>query len=52
MHIEILAGKPLGKYPLGRSRMWEGNIKLDLREMIVRMANGWNYLRNVSNGRL
>jgi hypothetical protein len=28
----ILAGKPEGKRPLGR-RKWEGNIKVDLREI-------------------
>jgi hypothetical protein len=30
----VLAGKPEGKRPFGRSRYrWEDNIKLDLREV-------------------
>ena len=30
----ILVGKPEGKRPLGRPRRrWEGNIKMDLREV-------------------
>jgi hypothetical protein len=30
----ILAGKPEGKRPLGRPRrMWEDNIKMDLRDI-------------------
>jgi hypothetical protein len=30
----ILVGKPEGKRPLGNSRrMWEDNIKMDLREI-------------------
>jgi hypothetical protein len=30
----ILLGKPEGKRPLGRPRRrWEGNIKMDLREI-------------------
>jgi hypothetical protein len=33
----ILVGKPEGKRPLGRPRrMWEDNIKMDLREI------GWD----------
>jgi hypothetical protein len=31
----ILVGKPEGKRPLGRTRhRWEGNIKMDFREII------------------
>jgi hypothetical protein len=31
----ILVGKPKGKRPLGRPRrMWEDNIKMDLREIV------------------
>ena len=30
----VLAGKPVGKRPLGRPRLrWEDNIKMDLREV-------------------
>ena len=30
----VLVGKPEGKRPLGRTRRrWEGNIKMDLREV-------------------
>ena len=31
---KVLVGKPEGKRPLGRPRRrWEGNIKMDLKEM-------------------
>jgi hypothetical protein len=34
MVYRILVGKPEGRIPLGRSRLrWEGNIKMDLREI-------------------
>jgi hypothetical protein len=40
----VLVGRPEGKRPLGRPRcMWEGNIKLDLREIGIGGAN-WNQL--------
>jgi hypothetical protein len=30
----VLVGKPEGRRPLGRPRLqWEGNIKVDLKEM-------------------
>ena len=30
----VLVGKPEGRRPLGRpSRIWEGNIKMDVREV-------------------
>jgi hypothetical protein len=36
----VLVGKPEGKRPLGRSRSrWEDNIKLDLREVGIDVAN-------------
>jgi hypothetical protein len=36
----ILFGRPEGKRPLGRPRSkWEGNIKLDLREIGIDGAN-------------
>jgi hypothetical protein len=36
----ILVGRPEGKRPVGRSRrMWEDNIKLDLREIRIDVAN-------------
>jgi hypothetical protein len=32
---KVLMGKPEGKRPLGRPRhMWEGNIKVDCREIV------------------
>jgi hypothetical protein len=38
--ITDLVGKPEGRRPLGRSRrMWEGNIKLYLREIGIDGAN-------------
>jgi hypothetical protein len=37
---KILVGRPEGKRPLGRPRRrWEGNIKLDLREIGIDGAN-------------
>ena len=34
--FKILTGKPIGKRPLGRPRnRWEGNIRMDLKEMGV-----------------
>jgi hypothetical protein len=36
----VLIGKPEGKRPLGRPlRRWEGNIKMDLREIGIVGAN-------------
>jgi hypothetical protein len=36
----VLVGKPEGKRPLGRRRhRWEDNIKLDLREIGIDVAN-------------
>jgi hypothetical protein len=35
----VLVGKPEGKRPLGRPRRrWEDNIKMDLRENWIRLA--------------
>jgi hypothetical protein len=31
--FQILAAKPYARHPLGRRRMWEGNIKLGLNEV-------------------
>jgi hypothetical protein len=39
----LLVGRPEGKRPLGRPRrMWEDNIKMDLREIGI---NGANWIR-------
>jgi hypothetical protein len=36
----VLVGRPEGKRPLGRPRrMWEDNIRLDLREIGIDEAN-------------
>jgi hypothetical protein len=36
----VLVGRPEGKRPLGRpKRTWEGNIKMDLREIGIDGAN-------------
>jgi len=36
-----LVGKPVGRRPLGRSRLkWEDNIKLDIQEV------GWGHIVN------
>jgi hypothetical protein len=41
---KILVGKPEGKRPLGRPRCkWEGNIKMDLREIGSRSMD-WIHL--------
>jgi hypothetical protein len=40
----ILVGRPKGKRLLGRPRRrWEGNIKMDLREIEIDVAN-WIWL--------
>ena len=34
--FKVLTGKPTGKRPLGRPRRrWEGNIKMDLKEIVA-----------------
>jgi hypothetical protein len=39
--IQGLAGKPAGKGPLARPmHRWEGNIKMDLRDLGCRGTNG------------
>jgi hypothetical protein len=46
----VLVGKPEGKRPLGRTRRgWENNIKMDLQEVGIDLAqnrNGWLALVN------
>ena len=38
--FKILTGKPSGKRPLGRRKCrWEGNIKMDLKEIGINMKN-------------
>jgi hypothetical protein len=40
----VLVGRPESKRPLGRPRRrWEGNIKMDLREIGIERAN-WTQL--------
>ena len=39
--LKILTGKPTGKRPLGRRR-WEGNIRMDLKEMGINTRNWVN----------
>jgi len=42
----VLVGKPEGKRPLGRPRRrWEGNIKIDLREVGCGGWTGSRWLR-------
>ena len=47
--FKILAGKPTGKRPLGRSRLrWEDNIRMDLNEIginLVDLAQDRDYWR-------
>ena len=41
--FKILTGKPKGKKPLGRPRRrWEGNIRMDLKEIGINTRN-WVY---------
>ena len=36
----MLTGKPTGKRPLGRARRrWEGNIRMDLKEIGINASN-------------
>ena len=38
--FKILTGKPTGKIPLGRPRRrWEGNIRIDLKEVRINTRN-------------
>ena len=57
--FKILAGKPIGKRPLGRPRRrWEDNIRMDLDEIGINAGN-WvdsaqdrNYWRALVNAEL
>ena len=41
--FKILTGKPAGKRPLGRlRRRWEGNIRMDLKEICKNVRNWVN----------
>jgi hypothetical protein len=43
----VLVGRPEGKRPLGRPRpTWEGNMKMDLREIGIDGANWILLVRN------
>jgi hypothetical protein len=49
----MLAGRPEGRRPLGRSRRrWEDNIKMDLRKVGVRAWTGLRWLRIGTGDRL
>jgi hypothetical protein len=49
----VLVGRPESKKPLGRPRrMWEDNIKMDLRETGSMGRTGFSWLRIGSNGGL
>jgi hypothetical protein len=44
--LRVLVGKPEGKRPLGRPRRrWEGNVKMDLQEVVGVVGTGWSWLR-------
>ena len=48
--FEILTGKPTGKRPLGRlRRRWEDNIRMDLEEIGINVAQDRNYWRGLLN---
>jgi hypothetical protein len=50
---KVLVGKPEGKIPLGRPRrMWEDGIRMDLREIGLRVWTGFDWLRTVTGGGL
>ena len=47
--FKILTGTPTGKRPLGRPRhRWEGNIRMDLKEIGIYMRN-WVDLAQVKD---
>jgi len=48
----VLVGKPEGKRPLGRTRHWEDNIKMDLQEVSVGPWTGLIWLRIGTGSRL
>jgi hypothetical protein len=50
---KIFVGKAEGERPFGRSRRrWEGNIKMDLKEIGGRMLTGLTCLRIGTGGGL
>jgi hypothetical protein len=49
----LLMWKPIRKRSLlCRRRRWKDNIKMDLKEIIVKMGDEWNCIKFVSSGRL
>jgi hypothetical protein len=50
---KVLVGKPEGKGPLGRPRRrWEDGIRMDLREIVLGVLIGFNWLRTGAGGGL
>jgi hypothetical protein len=48
---KVLVGKPEGKRPLGRPRRkWEDEIRMDLREIGLRVWIGFDWLRTETSG--
>ena len=47
--LKMLTGIPAGKRPLGRCR-WDGNIRMDLIEMVLIQGTGLIWLRIVITG--
>jgi hypothetical protein len=49
--IQVLAGKPEGKRPLGRPRSrWQEDIKKDLQKWDVGAWTGWRWFRIGAGG--
>jgi hypothetical protein len=50
---KVLVGKPEGKRPLGRPRRrWEDGIGMDLREIVLGVWIGFDWLRTGTGGGL
>jgi hypothetical protein len=44
-HVGRLEMQPQGNRPLGRFKMWEDSIKMDLKEIGLKVGNRLNWLR-------
>jgi hypothetical protein len=48
---KVLVGKPEGKRPLGRPRRrWKYGIRMDLREIVLGVWIGFDWLRTGTSG--
>ena len=51
--FKILTGSPTGKRPLGRpKRIWEGDIRMDLKEICIHRRNWVDSIKDRNNWRV